>query len=179
MFDGEQEIVSPPGEDAVVRSTVPANPAVDCRRIVDVPDAPETKVTADGFATREKSGRGTGVTETPIEMEWVRFPLVPVIVTVYEPVVVPFIVQAADWLPARVEGEHVVFTPDDEEVAFRLTVPEKPPVDWSAIVDVAEWFTTNETLFGFAVKEKSGGTTVAWIVAVWTKLPLVPAIVTR
>jgi hypothetical protein len=78
----------------------------------------------------------------------------------------------------RVEGEQDVITPDGEEVALSVTVPEKPAVDWSLIVDVAELFTTNETLFGFAVREKSGDETVASIVAVWTRVPFVPVIVT-
>jgi len=59
-----------------------------------------------------------------------------------------------------------------------LTVPEKPPIEWSAIVAVAESFTTNETRFGFAVKEKSGTNTRTSIVAVWTRVPFVPEIVT-
>jgi hypothetical protein len=59
-----------------------------------------------------------------------------------------------------------------------VTVPEKPAFDWSAIVEVAELFTTNETLFGFAVREKSGEETVASIVAMWTRVPFVPVIVT-
>jgi hypothetical protein len=101
-----------------------------------------------------------------------------VIVAVYDPIVVAFIVQVDDWLPTRVDGEQDVITPEGEEVAFRLTVPEKPPVDWSVIVDVAELFTTKETLFGFAVREKSGSKTVASIVAVWTRVPFVPVIVT-
>ena len=135
-------------------------------------------MTADGFARREKSGCGTGVTDTSIDAVWVRFPLVPWMTIVYDPIVVAFIVQVEDWFPTRVEGEQDVVTPEGDEVAFRVTLPEKPTVDWSVIVEVAELFTTNETLFGFAVREKSGDETVASIVALWTRVPLVPVIVT-
>jgi len=45
-------------------------------------------------------------------------------------------------------------------------------------VEVAERFTTNETLFGFAVREKSGSNTRTSIVAEWTRVPFVPEIVT-
>ena len=75
-------------------------------------------------------------------------------------------------------GEQDVDRPSGEDVAFRLTFPEKPPIEWSAIVEVAELFTTNETLFGFAVREKSGSNTRTSIVVEWTSDPLVPEIVT-
>jgi len=178
MLVGAQEMVSPVGEDAVVRSTVPTKPPVDCKPIVVGADWPATKVTAVGFARREKSGCGTGVTATSIDAVWLRFPLVPWMVTVYDPTVVAFIVHTDDWLPTRVDGEQDVVTPDGEEVVFRLTVPEKPAFDWSAIVEVVELFATNETLFGFAVREKSGEETMASIVAMWTRVPFVPVIVT-
>lgn len=61
--------MSPLGEAEVVRSTVPAKPPVDCRRIVAELVCPATKVTADRFARRAKSGCGTGVTVTPIDAE--------------------------------------------------------------------------------------------------------------
>jgi len=45
-------------------------------------------------------------------------------------------------------------------------------------VDVAESFTTKETLFGLALSEKSGVVTVASIRVLWATLPFVPVIVT-
>ena len=96
MLDCVQEMVSPSGEDAVVRSTVPANPPVDCKEIVVDPESPAEKERADGFASREKSGCGAGVTVTSNDALWLRFPLVPVIVTVYEEIVVEFTVQVDD-----------------------------------------------------------------------------------
>ena len=95
-LDREQEILSLSGEDAVVRSTVPAKPPVDRKEIVVNPESPAAKERADGFASREKSGGGTGVTLTSIEALWLRFPLVPVIVTAYEETVVEFTVQMDD-----------------------------------------------------------------------------------
>src|SRR5712691_2993969 len=178
MVAGEQTVVRPSGFDADVKETVPENPPVAATEIVDHPESPEANEMAAGLTVSDKSGCGTGVTDTPIDALWVRFPLVPLILTVYDPIVVAFIVQVDDWLLTRVDGEQDVVTPDGEELAFRLTEPEKPPVDWSVIVDAAELFTTNVTLFGFAVKEKSGGETVASIVAVWTRVPFVPVIVT-
>jgi len=91
-----QEILGPSGEDAVVRSTIPAKPPVDCNEIVVDPESPAVKEKADGFASRVKSGCGFGVTVTSIDTLWLRFPLVPVIVTVYEEIVVEFTVQMDD-----------------------------------------------------------------------------------
>ena len=96
MLDCVHELVSPSGEDAVVRSTVPAKPPVDCNEIVVDLESPAVKERADGFASREKSGCGAGVTMTSIDALWLRFPLVPVIVTVYEEIVVEFTVQMDD-----------------------------------------------------------------------------------
>ncbi len=96
MLDCVHELVSPSGEDAVVRSTVPAKPPVDCNEIVVDLESPAVKERAEGFASREKSGCGTGVTVTSIDALWLRFPLVPVIVTMYDEIVVEFTVQMDD-----------------------------------------------------------------------------------
>jgi len=96
MLDRVQEKLTPSGEEAVVRSTVPAKPPVDCKESVVHPASPAAKVTAEGFASREKSGGGTGVTVTSIDVLWLRFPLVPRILTVYEEIVVEFMVQIDD-----------------------------------------------------------------------------------
>jgi len=96
MLERVQEILSPSGEDAVVRSTIPTKPPVDCNEIVVDPESPAVKERAEGFASREKSGCGTGVTVTSIDALWLRFPLVPVIVTVYDEIVVEFTVQMDD-----------------------------------------------------------------------------------
>src|SRR5436305_855568 len=50
MLDRVQEMVSPSGEDAVVRSTVPAKPPVDCNEIVVDPESPAVRERAAGFA---------------------------------------------------------------------------------------------------------------------------------
>jgi len=95
-LDRVQEILSPSGDDAVVKSTVPAKPPVDRKEIVVGPESPEGKERAGGFASREKSGCGAGVTVTSNDALWLRFPLVPVTVTVYEAIVVEFTVHTDD-----------------------------------------------------------------------------------
>ena len=75
-------------------------------------------------------------------------------------------------------GVQVVVTPAGTEAAVNATVPVKPPLGWKLIVDEADCPPANETLAGLMERAKSGDVTVAATVAVWTKLPLVPVIVT-
>src|SRR2546426_423538 len=93
MLDGRHDVVSPAGDEAALSETVPAKPPVDCREMVDVADCPARNDTLAGFAVIEKSGVDADVTVTPIEVVWMSEPLVPVTVTVYDPVVDPVNVQ--------------------------------------------------------------------------------------
>src|SRR5438034_647664 len=178
IVEGEQVPVIPPGTETAVRSTGPLKPLVDCNWIVDVADCPATKERLVGSARSEKSGMGTGVTVTSIEVVCVRLPLVPVMVAVYDPIELAFSVHVAEALPTRLEGEQTVVTPIGAEAVVRSTVPEKPLTDCKATVEVDESFTTKETLFGLALREKSGVVTVAATAVLWATLPFVPVIVT-
>src|SRR5439155_121417 len=153
MLDCAQEIVNPSGEDAVVRSTVPAKPPVDCNEIVVDPESPAEKERADGFASKEKSGSNT---RTSIVAEWTRVPLVPVIVTVYVPVLFAVSVHVEVPFPVRLDGTHEVVTPVGTETEVKLTVLAKPPVDEREIVELADCPVPNETLVGLAEIPKSG-----------------------
>src|SRR5881396_2444572 len=124
--EGVQLVDRPEGEDSAVRSTGPLNPPVDCNWIVDVADCPATRERLVGSARSEKSGIGTGVTVASIEIAWVRFPLVPVMVTLYDPIDVELRVHVADAFPTRLEGEQAVTTPIGAEDVVRSTVPVNP-----------------------------------------------------
>src|SRR5207302_1465581 len=119
-----------------------------------------------------------GSTFTRIGTDRVSDPLVPITSTWNGPGVLPLRTQIAVPEPGMLVGEQTAVTPAGSEVAVRLTALEKPPVARREIVAVAESFTTNETLFGFAVKEKSGTNTRTSIVVERTSDPLVPEIVT-
>src|SRR5436189_284910 len=144
MLDRAQEIVSPSGEDAVVRSTVPAKPPVDCNETVVDPESP---------AGKERSGSNT---RTSIVAEWTRVPLVPVIVTAYVPVLFAVSVQVEVPFPVRLDGTHEVVMPEGTDAAVKLTVPAKPPVDEREIVELADCPIPNDTLVGIAEIPKSG-----------------------
>ena len=134
-----------------------------------------TNETLFGLAVKEKSGSNT---RTSIVVEWTRVPLVPEIVTAYVPVLFAVSVQVEVPFPVRLDGMHEVVMPEGTDAAVKLTAPAKPPIDEREIVELADCPIPNDTLAGFADREKSGEVTVAAIVAVWTKLPLVPVIVT-
>jgi hypothetical protein len=177
ILHGEQFVVAPAGTDVYVRSTVPAKPLVIWSRIVDEAGWPAVNQTLVGSARSRKSGGG--FTVTSIGAVWVRLPLVPVIVTVYDRAAEEVRVQVDVWVPLILDGEQVVVTPDGVEELASATVPLKPPVDVRAIVEVADPFATKDTRLGEAAREKSAGAvTVAAIVASWCRLPLVPVIVT-
>jgi len=93
MLEGTHEVAMPEGDELVVRATVPLKPPVDWREMVEVADCPARNDTLVGFAVIEKSGVDAEVTVTPIGVVWTREPLVPVIVTVYDPAVDPVNVQ--------------------------------------------------------------------------------------
>jgi len=90
-----------------------------------------------GAYTNRAIGPGA-VIVTATEAVWTRAPLVPVMVTAYEPALAPVIVQVDAWVPLRVEGTHEVATPAGEDAAVSETVPVNPPVDCREIVDVAD-----------------------------------------
>jgi len=142
---------------------------------VAVAESFTTNETLFGFAVKEKSGTNT---RTSIVVERTSDPLVPEIVTTYVPALFAVSVHVEVSLPVRLDGTHEVVTPVGTETAVKLTVLAKPPVDEREIVELADCPVPNDTLAGFADREKSGDVTVAAIVAVWTKLPLVPVIVT-
>jgi hypothetical protein len=128
-----------------------------------------------GFALREKSGSNT---RTSIVVEWTSDPLVPEIVTTYVPALFAVSVHLEVSFPVRLDGTHEVVTPVGTETAVKLTVFAKPPIDEREIVDLADCPVPKDTLAGFADRAKSGASTVAAIVAVWTSVPFVPVIVT-
>ena len=78
-------------------------------------------------------------------------------------------------------GKQDAVSPVGDEATASETVPAKPPLDCKEMDEVADCPAGNETLAGFAVIEKSGGTgevTVTPIEVVWRREPLVPVTVT-
>ncbi|HWM53285.1 MAG TPA: hypothetical protein VNP71_09010, partial [Thermoplasmata archaeon] len=68
---------------------------------------------------------------------WASAPLVPVIVTAYEPALVPVKVHVDVCVPLMLTGTHEVVAPTGTETAARSTVPVKPPLAVRLTVDVA------------------------------------------
>jgi hypothetical protein len=159
---------------SLVNATVPVKLFKGEIVIVEVPAVPTTTVTAVGFAEIVKSGAAVTVKATLVE--WDSAPLVPVTVTVSEPVVVKVheSVEVPE-PPVTVAGVkvHAVLS------LVRATSPVKPFNGAIVIVDVPGVPTITETVVGLAVSVKSGvAVTVKVADAVWVSDPLVPVIVT-
>ena len=110
---------------------------------------------------------------------WLRLPLVPVTVTVADPVVaVVEAVKVRVLVPVVEAGLKLAVTPAGKPLAASDTVPLKPFTGWTVIVLLPVPPCATERVAGFAVKEKSGfvPVTVRAIVALWVRLPLVPTI---
>jgi len=104
--------------------------------------------TLPGLAQREKSGAGGVPTVTAIDAALIWDPFVPVIATVYEPAVEDRSVHVDVWPGLMLEGEQVVVTPDGLEDVVRATVPLKPFMGLTNIVEVAGVVPSAGTVFG-------------------------------
>src|SRR5207245_8829970 len=107
---------------------------------------------ADGLAP----GAGRHRTVAAIGVVWTSEPLFAVTVTAYDPAVVPVNVHVDAWLPLMDDGAQEPVTPEGADAKPRATLPVKPPVEVSVIVEVPDCPGMNDTLAGFAAIEKSG-----------------------
>ncbi len=142
---------------------------------VDVPEEPGAKLKLVGDAETVKSGGGETV--TAMLVEWVRLPLVPVIVTVYVPGVDEVKVAVEVPLPLGIEVELSVTVSPTEGVTVevRPTVELNPFAGEIVTVADADEPETKDTVGGAEI-EKSGDGAVTVIVmgTSWTRLPAVP-----
>src|SRR3989442_1038985 len=83
-------------------------------------------------------GGGLDVTAAAIEVVWTSEPLVPATVTAYDPAVVPVNVHEDAWLPLMDDGAQEPVTPAGADARLSATLPVKPPVEVSVIVDVPD-----------------------------------------
>jgi hypothetical protein len=170
MLDG----VTVQAELSAVRATLPVKPFSGVTVIVDVPAVLTTTVTVAGLAEIVKSGAGVIVKATVAECD--NEPLVPVTVTVTDPVLV------------KVQDRVEVPVPPVTEVGVRVqavlsevraTLPVKLLRGVMVIVEVPAVFTITLTVLGLVAIVKSGGLfTVYAMVAEWESEPLVPVTVT-
>jgi hypothetical protein len=156
------------------RATLPVKPFNGDTVIVELPEVLTTTVTVVGVAEIVKSGAGVTVKATVAECD--NDPLVPVTVTVTDPVLVK--VQERVEVPAppvTLVGVRVQAVLSE----VRATLPVKLLRGAIVIVEVPAVFTTTLTVLGLAVIVKSGGLfTVYATVAEWESEPLVPVTVT-
>ncbi len=136
---------------SLARATVPVKPFSGAMVMVEVPAVLTTTLTAVGFAEIVKSGAGVTVKSTLVE--WVREPLVPVIVTVTDPVDVKVHERVeVPEPPVTVAGvrEHAALS------LVKATLPVNPFDGEMVIVEVPGEPTNTDTVGGLAAMEKSG-----------------------
>jgi hypothetical protein len=119
--------VTPAGKPLAARATVPVKQLLDATVIVLLPVAPWATVRLAGLADSEKSG-WAAVTVSAIVVVWVRFPLVPVTVTLAVPTVAVLeAVKVTVLLPVVEAGLKLAVTPAGKPLALRDTLPVNPP----------------------------------------------------
>jgi len=150
--------VTPAGKPLAVNPTLPVNPPVRVIVIVLVPLAPWPIVRLPGLADNEKSAGATGLTVSAMVAVWLRLPLVPVTVTVDDPVVAVLEALSVSVVAAPLDvGLKVAVTPAGRPLALNATLPAKPPagVTEMVLVPLDPWVT--DKLVGLDDSEKSGG----------------------
>ncbi len=145
--------VQPAGAPVAVKETTPVKPFIAVTVMVEVAEEPATKLSVVGLAVTVKS-----VTVTATVAEWDNAPLVPVTVTVklgttLEQLTVNVEVPEAPsvilvWL-------NVAAQPEGAPVAVSDTVPVKPAMEVTVIVEVADDPAAKLIVVGFALREKS------------------------
>ncbi len=152
---GFRDPVGPDGERDVERLTVPAKPSRLARLTVDVAEAPGERVNEAGLAEMLKS-----TTMTVTADVCVREPLVPVTVTVYDPIVEEPTVRVEEAEPPEeretLPGLRDRLRPEGEPEAESVTEPAKLFRLVRAIVDVDDEPAGTVKLPGLAEMLKSG-----------------------
>ncbi len=177
---GEKLAVTLEGTPEALRVTGDWKSLRELTVMVTVPEPPLGMVMEVGLAEREKSG--AGLTVSTMLVEWVRLPLVPVMVMVNVPVVaVELAVRDSVEVPGGATGlgAKEAVTPDGRPVADRVTGLEKPPTEDSVMVTVPALpprYIVREV--GLAEMVKSGlGLIVREMLTLCVRVPSVPVMV--
>jgi len=157
------------GEVELVRFTVPPNPLAGLTIIIEVSAELTFPVTLVGFAEMVKSS----ITNVAL-VEWVRVPLVPVIVRMYDPAIVELQETDAEpeleTLPGEIGPQ---FRPAGME-SVSETVPVKPFTELTDMVEVPKILTSTGP-GELALTLKS--VTVTEALEEWDSVPLAPVMV--
>ena len=175
------EAVTPLGKPEAERVTLPVNPPTSVTEIVSVALLPCVTEMLVGDAARVKAGATLGLTVSPMVVDAVRVPDVPVMVTVDVPVAA--VLEAArvrTLVPVVGLVPNEAVTPLGKPDVERVTLPVNPPTSVTEIVSVALLPCVTEMLVGDAARVKPGVPvfTVKAIVVLAVCEPDVPVTVT-
>jgi hypothetical protein len=168
-----------PEDKPVARVTFPVKPPLPVTVIVVVADEPCTIGTEESAALREKPG---GCATIPISMRVLalRVPEVPVMVTKASSVgIEPFAVSVSTLVLVVEAGANDAVSPLGRLDAVKLTVPVKPAMGATVIVDVREKPACNPPELTDELMVKFGSAlTVRDTIVVAVSVPEVPVMVT-
>jgi len=153
-------LVTPAGAPLTLSATAPLKPFRAPTLTVELPLLPVFTVSEVGLADTEKSGGGgTGFTCTGTVSGWLRVPLVPVMVTVYEPTAVELVVVTFKVAEPGAFTElelNVAVTPAGATLTLSATLPLKPLSTPTFNVELVLLPTITDSEFGLAARVKSG-----------------------
>lgn len=169
----EFSVANSPGGEAGVRVTVPVNPFTGDTVRTDVTKVPVATGRVEGLAANVKVE--TLIVRVTI---WWSAPLVPSTSTEYDPGLVSGateMVRSAAWEVVMLDVLSEGVSPGEPGRARRVTVPEKPLIPVTVIVEFAlepAWIVRD---WGAAAMEKSGPRTATEIVAKCESKPDTPS----
>ena len=154
------EAVTPEGRAEFESVTLPVKPPLGVTVIVELPLLPCVTLKLLGEADSEKFGVAVAFTVNEIEVVWLSVPDVPVIVTDVVPVVaVALAVKVKTLVPVVGLVPKLAVTPDGRADVESDTLPVKPPLGVTVMVELPLVPCVTDKLLGEADSEKFGPAT--------------------
>ena len=154
------EAVTPEGRAEFESVTLPVNPPLGVTVIVELPLLPCVTLKLLGEADSEKFGVAVAFTVNEIDVVWLSVPDVPVIVTDVVPVVaVALAVKVTTLVPVVGLVPKLAVTPLGSAEVESDTLPVKPPLGVTVIVELPLLPCVTVKLLGEADSEKFGPAT--------------------
>lgn len=151
------EAVTPEGRAEFESVTLPVNPPLGVTVIVEEPLLPCVTLKLLGEADREKFGVAVAFTVNEIDVVWLSVPETPVIVTDVVPVVAVLLaVKVTTLLPVVGFVPKLAVTPEGSADVESVTLPVKPPLGVTVMVELPLLPCVTVRLLGEADSEKFG-----------------------
>jgi len=165
------EAVTPEGRAEFESVTLPVKPPLGVTVIVEEALLPCVTLKLLGEADSEKFGVAVAFTVNEIDVVWLNVPDVPVIVTELVPVVaVELAVKVTTLLPVVGLVPKLAVTPDGRADVESDTLPVKPPLGVTVMVELPLVPCVTDKLLGEADSEKFGPATTGKFTQLFAEL---------